>query len=92
VRLDEPIGLAPDLVVEVPSSGTAGHDRGRKLRMFERFGVQEYWIVDPAAERVEVRTLQHDRYELALSAGRGDHVRSSVLAGFSCPAETIFPW
>jgi Uma2 family endonuclease len=92
VRLDEAIRVAPDVCVEVLSFGTAGHDRGRKLRMFERFGVQEYWIVDPVAERVEVRALRQDQYELTLSAGRGDELRSVALPGFTCAAETIFPW
>ena len=92
VRLDEAIGVAPDVCVEVLSSGTADHDRGRKLRMFERFGVQEYWIIDPVAERVEVRALRQHQYELMLSAGRRDDLRSAVLSGFSCAADAIFPW
>jgi Uma2 family endonuclease len=24
-------------------------DRGKKMQMFARYGVREYWIVDPAA-------------------------------------------
>jgi Uma2 family endonuclease len=92
VRLDEPIRVAPDVCVEVLSTGTASHDRGRKLQMFERFGVQEYWIIDPVAERVEVRALRQHQYELTLSAGRRDDLCSAVLSGFSCAADAIFPW
>jgi Uma2 family endonuclease len=92
VRLDEPICGAPDLVVEVLSPGTAGRDRGRKLRTFEQFRVQEYWIVDPLAECIQMHTLRQDRFELTSSSGREDDVRSGVLPGFSCAAETIFPW
>jgi Uma2 family endonuclease len=92
VRLDEAIRVAPDLVVEVLSSGTAANDRGRKLRMFERFGVAECWIVDPSTQRVEVRALRQDGYELVLSSGRGDAVTSEVLAGFTCNVDTMFPW
>jgi Uma2 family endonuclease len=92
VRLDEAIRVAPDVCVEVLSSGTVGHDRGRKLRMFERFGVQEYWIVDPLAERVELRALRRHTYELTLSAGRRDEIRSAVLPRFCCAADAIFPW
>lgn len=92
VRLDEAIRAAPDVAVEILSDSTAARDRGRKLAMFERFGVQEYWIVDPVAERVEIRTLEHGRYRLALSAGRGEELVSGVLAGFACRVETLFPW
>lgn len=92
VHLDEPIRVAPDICVEVLSPGTVTHDRGRKLRMFERFGVQEYWIVDPVAELIEVRALRQNQYDLIQSVGRADDLRSSALAGFRCVVGTLFPW
>jgi Uma2 family endonuclease len=45
---------APDLCIEILSPSTAATDRGRKLQMFARYGVPEYWIVDPLSESVEV--------------------------------------
>ena len=47
----------PDIAVEVLSSTTAAIDRGRKRRMFARFGVPECWIVDPVRKQIEVHTL-----------------------------------
>ena len=46
---------APDLVVEILSPSTKGRDRVLKLRLYEKFGVREYWIVDPVGESIEVR-------------------------------------
>lgn len=92
VHLDEAIRVAPDVCIEVLSSGTVTHDRGRKLRMYERFGVEEYWIVDPVAERIELRALRQDQYDLIQSAGREDDLDSGVLAGFRCAVGTLFPW
>lgn len=53
---------APDLVVEVASPGTMGHDRTRKLPAYARAGVLEYWIADPWSRTVEVFTLEINSY------------------------------
>ncbi|MSO56258.1 MAG: Uma2 family endonuclease, partial [Acidobacteria bacterium] len=52
VSLDSRIEQAPDITVEVLSPSTASHDRGRKTRIFQRYQVPEYWIVDPVAETI----------------------------------------
>lgn len=43
----------PVLTVEILSPSTAARDRATKRRIFQRAGVGEYWIVDPAARIVE---------------------------------------
>ncbi len=53
---------APDLIVEVLSPSTAYVDRGKKFLLYERFGVLEYWIIDPIARFVEVYTLVEQHY------------------------------
>ena len=45
---------APDIVIEILSPGTQRRDRGVKLKLYERQGVEEYWLVDPASRAVEV--------------------------------------
>ena len=45
---------APDLVVEVLSPSTAGRDHLTKRALYERHGVQEYWLVHPIDRLVTV--------------------------------------
>ena len=52
VRPDGVYG-APDLVIEVLSPGTARYDRGHKKDVYERHGVRELWLVNPADKVVE---------------------------------------
>lgn len=53
---------APDLVVEILSPGSEERDRGYKLRMYARYGIAEYWIVDPTACTIEVYNLGPSEY------------------------------
>ncbi len=57
-----PEGLrgAPDLVIEILSPTTASRDRGIKLRLYERQGVAEYWVVDLDARAVDVWRFEFD--------------------------------
>jgi Uma2 family endonuclease len=50
------------LLIEVAESSLA-YDRSTKLRLYAEAGIQEYWVVDCAAESVEVhRTPESGRY------------------------------
>jgi Uma2 family endonuclease len=52
--VDEGIRGAPDLVVEILSPSTSDRDRSVKLKLYQRQGVAQYWIVDANEETVEV--------------------------------------
>ena len=43
---------APDLAVEILSESTAYTDLMKKKRLYARFGVKEYWIVDPDGKTI----------------------------------------
>jgi Uma2 family endonuclease len=52
--------MIPDLAVEVLSRSTARRDRGRKMELLARFGLPEYWLVDPVRRSLEVYTRRAD--------------------------------
>lgn len=76
---------APDLVVEVRSESTADIDRGAKLKLYARFGVTEYWIVDPEGPTVEIYRRQEAGFELAGRLDPKDALASPLFPGFSLP-------
>ena len=67
---------APDIVVEILSPSTAGRDRTIKLRLYERQGVRQYWIVDPDENTVDVwhfsaEARTHEHFTAALPVRLG---------------------
>ena len=83
---------APELVVEVLSTGRANEDRDRlaKLKLYSTQGVKEYWIIDRIAQRVEVyrrdRTLLSLRETLLID----DVITSPLLPNFTCQVARLF--
>lgn len=51
----------PDLIVEIISPSTAAHDYIRKLALYERQQIPEYWIVHPVDKTVMVFLLTDNR-------------------------------
>jgi Uma2 family endonuclease len=81
------IAGAPDLVVEVLSPSGRARDRIKKRRLYRAHGVPEYWIVDPAAETVEVYRAE---FPVGLSAAAGDVLGTPLLPGLQIPLHEIF--
>ena len=90
---DKGIVGAPDLVIEVLSRGTARNDRGHKKDVYEKFGVREYWIVDPLSLSLEQYVLENGKFVLrdvyhkyppsALSAMK-EKDRAAIVTEFQC--------
>jgi len=90
VRTTEPIRAAPDLAIEVLSPSTRATDRGKKMQMLARYGVPEYWLVDPHASTIEVYQLHEGAFVLRQNASAGERVRSPLIAGVDWAVDEIF--
>jgi Uma2 family endonuclease len=86
IDMMEATRAAPDLAVEVLSRSTEARDRGRKMELLARFGVPEYWIVDPVKNTLEIYVLRGPAYELAAACDERDEVTSPTLPNLTFPA------
>jgi len=78
---------SPDLVVEALSPGSTSRDQVLKKGIYEKFGVKEYWVVDPEARSIKVLTLKGKKYQEQVA---GRIVRSTVLKNFEVDAGSLF--
>ena len=82
---------APDLIVEVISESNRTHDTVVKFRDYQRFGVREYWLVDPREWHVRVFHLNASgQYELLGVYGIGDRIESRVFPDLAIDPAAIF--
>jgi Uma2 family endonuclease len=83
---------APDLVVEILSDSTRRTDATRKLRLYERWGVREYWLIDPKRETARIHHRDGERLVFAreLAAAAGDHLETPLLPGLAIQLDEVF--
>ncbi|MEX0874261.1 MAG: Uma2 family endonuclease [Actinomycetota bacterium] len=79
----------PSWVVEVLSKDEA-RDRKLKFQRYERFGVPEYWIIDPATDRLEVYRLEGGTYQDTLVFAPPAHVSPLRPAALSIDLGQLF--
>ena len=83
---------APDLVVEIGSPSTRKRDETIKRRLYERFGVTEYWVVDPELDTIKVYRLIEGRFTRTseLSLEQDDALTSPLFPGLELRLAEIF--
>jgi Uma2 family endonuclease len=85
VLTDKNVQGSPDLVIEVLSPSTSKIDRTTKLKLYARFGVEEYWIIDPEGPAAEIYRREKQSLELAAKLDAKDPLTSPLFPGFSLP-------
>ena len=85
----EAIHGAPDLVVEILSPSNTEVEMERRLKLYERAGVNEYWVVDPENKRLTVYFFQEDSI-LTNTYGSEDKVKVAIFPDLRISLEEIF--
>jgi Uma2 family endonuclease len=81
---------APDITVEILSPSTAYRDETEKLKLYEKHGVKEYWIVNPEAKYMMIYRLADGKYGKPDYLMGDDILESRVLQGFRVPLREIW--
>ncbi len=82
---------APDVVIEILSPTTAYYDIKKKCKIYERYGVKEYWMVDPEMKGVEIFILTpKGEFELSSKCYETGVAKSRLLAGLEIDIKDIF--
>lgn len=68
---------APDFVIEVLSPGNKRYDTEKKKTLYEKFGVKEYFIIDPDNKDVIAYFLSNKKF-VKQEAGKGK-IKSKLL-------------
>ena len=82
----------PDLVIEILSPSTRGRDLGEKLRLYEKAGVPQYWVLDGVWATARVFRLGPQGYGegLLLSAANGGALTTPFAPGWRLPLAELF--
>jgi Uma2 family endonuclease len=80
----------PDLVVEIVSESSKKKDKIIKKKLYEKFGINEYWVVEPNDKKIIVHVINNNRYVVYSSAKEEGIIKSKVLEGFELNLKEVF--
>lgn len=81
---------APSLIIEVLSPSTALKDFNEKFNLYQKYGVNEYWIVDPGNETVHVYTLEDGSYQTRHLYTEQETMISVLYPELHIPLDSLF--
>lgn len=80
---------APDMAAEILSPSSVQHDLIRKLPLYEKSGIREYWILDPENKALTTYILDDGRY-FVKAYGASDSAPVHVLPGCVISLTEVF--
>ena len=79
----------PDIVVEILSPGSLDRDMYIKKRLYQRFGVPEYWVVDLDAGSLVAHRLDQGTYGIRARYDRASILESPEFPTLKVPMHEI---
>lgn len=81
----------PNLIVEILSPSNQSHDLVFKLNLYMKYGVKEYWIINPILNTVQIYSLNNEGqyYQADVKRDEGN-VKSIFLEDFEIDLKELF--
>ena len=82
---------APDWIIEILSPATASKDLKEKFKLYEKYRVKEYWIVEPTDEFILVYTLNKSgKYENTVLYTKEQKAKTTIFEDLIINLEEVF--
>jgi Uma2 family endonuclease len=83
---------SPDLVIEILSPGTRARDivGGVKWRLYQRFAVPHYWVVDVHLQTVTQYTFEDATFSAPIVRGLSDTLEFPLFPDITLPVADLF--
>ncbi len=79
----------PSLVVEVISKSTRSKDMIKKLSLYMKSGVDEYWLVDNLNEKIIIYAMEEREIKNVWTVNFGDVLESVRFPGLKIQTEVL---
>lgn len=81
----------PKMIIEILSPSNQSHDLVTKMEAYMKYGVKEYWVVNPMLNAIQLYALtdEHLYQQVEVLKDEGT-IKSTVLKGFQVNLEEIF--
>jgi Uma2 family endonuclease len=80
----------PDVVVEILSPSSVDRDGYIKRRLYEKFAIPEYWLIDPEEDLVTVHRLDEGTYGIRARYDRESVLESPEFPTLEIPLADVF--
>ena len=87
---DTSVRGAPDFVIEILSPSNRRLDLKRKRSLYEKFGVKEYWIIDPELKTIQKLLSRDGKFTEAGIFGIKGKISSNIVRGFQFLVSKLF--
>lgn len=80
----------PSLIVEILSPSNQHHDLIIKMNLYAKYGVKEYWIVNPMTKSISIYKLDETQHYIQAAVKSSGKIQSKLFEELSVNVDELF--